>query len=263
MATSLTFEQHGAGIGAAWTVLREHAARAGLDAEVPTCPGWTVRELVAHQGMVHRWASDVVRGDTGLDTVRVEQEGLDSADLLGWLDDGVKGLLAALAFAPDDLQVYFFLKDAPAPKVAWARRQNHETTLHAVDAMSASLGRPPTAAETWIGPAHAIDGIDELLCGFVPRPNERLHARPARTVVVRARDTGHAWAMELGESAVVTTAYPPQGPDQPPGIDGSTTVLSGTATQLYLGLWNRGDEVVSEGPDVLAEWRRHMTVSWD
>ena len=32
-------------------------------ARVPTCPEWTVRDLLAHQTMVHRWATAHVRGD--------------------------------------------------------------------------------------------------------------------------------------------------------------------------------------------------------
>ena len=51
-----------------------HAA--GPDAPVPTCPGWTVRDLLAHQGMVHRWATAVVRADPAdVDDVAVEAEG--------------------------------------------------------------------------------------------------------------------------------------------------------------------------------------------
>ena len=34
--------------------VRRPRRRAGLDAPVPTAPGWNVRDLVAHQGMVHR-----------------------------------------------------------------------------------------------------------------------------------------------------------------------------------------------------------------
>jgi len=30
------------------------AGRAGLDAPVPTCPGWLVRDLLSHAGGVHR-----------------------------------------------------------------------------------------------------------------------------------------------------------------------------------------------------------------
>src|ERR1700754_3950594 len=35
---------------------------AGLDTPVPTAPEWTVRQLIAHQGMVHRWALDCIQG---------------------------------------------------------------------------------------------------------------------------------------------------------------------------------------------------------
>ena len=34
---------------------------AGLDAPVPTCPDWVVRDLVHHMGGVHRWAALHVR----------------------------------------------------------------------------------------------------------------------------------------------------------------------------------------------------------
>ena len=35
--------------------------------------------------------------------------------------------------APVDLEAFVFLNDAPAPRQFWARRQCHETTIHAVD----------------------------------------------------------------------------------------------------------------------------------
>jgi hypothetical protein len=37
------------------------AAGAGLEAEVPTCPGWRVRDLVHHTGVTHRWAAAHIR----------------------------------------------------------------------------------------------------------------------------------------------------------------------------------------------------------
>ena len=42
------------------------AAVAGADPDgtVPTCPEWTVRDLVRHMGGVHRWATGFVRGRT-------------------------------------------------------------------------------------------------------------------------------------------------------------------------------------------------------
>jgi uncharacterized protein (TIGR03083 family) len=252
MPTLLSLDEHGDGIGDAWTVIREHANRAGLDAAVPTCAGWRVRDLVAHQGTVHRWAAATLRGRE-VDTVSVEQAGRAAVDQLGWLDEGARDLLQALADAPDDLDVSFFLLDAPPPRRAWARRQCHETTIHGVDAMSASLGRAPLAAETWIGPRLAADGLDELLCGFVPRPRQRLRSADPLRVLVETTDTGHAWTLEIGTDPVVTT------PDR---VGEPDAVLTGTAAQLYLGLWNRGDELTTTGRDVRDQWREQMRVVW-
>ena len=33
------------------------ARRSGLDAEVPSCPGWDVRDLVRHLAEIHLWAA--------------------------------------------------------------------------------------------------------------------------------------------------------------------------------------------------------------
>jgi hypothetical protein len=40
-------------------------------------------------------------------------------------------------------------------------------------------------------------------------------------------------------------------------------VLTGTAAELYLGLWNRGDEIAVTGADgLLGLWRERVRVSW-
>ena len=63
MPTHLTTARHLDGLHEAVTAFVAYAGRAGLDAPVPTCPDWTVLDLVAHQGMVHRWAAALVRGE--------------------------------------------------------------------------------------------------------------------------------------------------------------------------------------------------------
>jgi uncharacterized protein (TIGR03083 family) len=257
MPTSLTFEEHGAGLGDAWTVLRDNAARAGLDAAVPTCPGWTVRELVAHQGMVHRWAAGCVRGGRDDDACDgIEQEGLASPDLLAWLDEGAKDLLAALAFAPEDADIWFFLPDSPGPRLGWARRQCHETTIHAVDAMAAARGSAPPARETWIHAGLAADGVDELLMGFVPRRRTGLQLPTPRTVVVRTTDTGQAWTLRVGDGPTTSRV------GEPDAADRDAVEVSGTAAQVYLALWNRGDEATCTDPALLDRWRTGVQVHW-
>ena len=142
--------RHLEGLREAVVALVRDADRAGLRAPVPTTPDWTVRRLVAHQGMVHRWAAATVRGVTTAPDAW-EQEGIDAADPLEWLEDGVIDLVGAIVQAPEDLEAPVFLRDAPPPREFWARRQCHETTIHAVDAVAAALGRFPRAADAgWI-----------------------------------------------------------------------------------------------------------------
>jgi uncharacterized protein (TIGR03083 family) len=251
MPTSLTFEEHGTGIGDAWTVLRDNAARAGLGAPVPTCPGWTVHDLVAHQGMVHRWAAGCVQGDVADDEAcaAIERVGLESPDPLTWLDDGARDLLAALAF-------WFFLPDAGGPRQGWARRQCHETTIHAVDAMAAAQGSAPPAEGTWIRPALAADGVDELIMGFVPRRRTGLELPAPRTVVVRTTDTQEAWTMRVGEGRTTSRV------GEPAADEADVVEVSGTAVQVYLALWNRGDEISCSDPALLERWRSDVQVLW-
>ena len=104
--------------------------------------------------------------------------------------------------APEDRPALVFLNDAPAaPRAFWARRQCHETTIHAVDALSASLGRPPRASETWIDPVLARDGIDELLGGFLTRPRSRLRCDEQAVLAVVPDDAEEWWEVALGPAA--------------------------------------------------------------
>lgn len=258
MPPSLTFADYGEAVGDAASVLRNNAAAGGLDAPVPTCPGWSVADLVAHQGLVHRWATQIVSG-TPLEQVRpdaeVLAEGHAAPDLLDWFDDGLVDLLNVLARAPEDLDVFFFLKNAPRPRQAWARRQAHETSIHAVDAMAARLRRAPTTAEVWVRPSLAVDGVDELLTGFLPRRTTTLRVAEPLTVLLRATDAQRTWTVRVSQDPVVTTVDEPA-----PAPD---VVLEGSAKGLYLGLWNRGTDIVeSGGRDFLQLWRDRQRVTW-
>jgi uncharacterized protein (TIGR03083 family) len=254
MATQLSLEQHLEALAHAGAVLAEAAAAAGLDAEVPTCPTWDVTELVVHQGMVHRWAAANLRGEADHDTAASQAEGRAAARLLDWYADGVAALVDTLRATAEDAEATVFLNDAPPPRRFWARRQAHETTIHSVDAIAAACRRWPTAVDVDVDPALAADGIDELLMGFITRGKGRLHASEPYTVLVRTDDTGHAWTLRVGDGPIVTT---------PGGTARPGAVLSGTAVQLYLSLWNRADELTTDGrPDLVDQWRRQVRVRW-
>jgi uncharacterized protein (TIGR03083 family) len=250
--THLSIARHLDGLREATRAFAAHAGRAGLEAPVPTCPGWTVLDLVAHQGMVHRWAAALVRGERPTDD-EVEgyaAQGRVAADPLAWLADGSDELSRTLATAPEDLDTLVFLRDAPAARGFWARRQCHETTMHAVDALAASLGRPPRPDEVWIDPELAGDGIDELLGGFVTRPRSRLRCDEDAVLVVRPDDLTDWWEVSMGPRPPVTSRR--TGDDAPD--DDADWELTGSAVELYLRLWNRTDP-----PE---EWRRLTAVTW-
>ncbi|NUR16324.1 MAG: maleylpyruvate isomerase family protein [Dermatophilaceae bacterium] len=257
MASGLTLEELGEGLGTASTVLRGNAGSAGLDAPVPTCPSWTVLDLVAHQGMVHRWATSHVRGAPETDPLRFEAEGRAAADVLGWFDEGATALLQALFDAPDDLVARTFLRDAPAPRLFWTRRQCFETTVHAVDAMAARLGRAPLPDETWLRPRLATDGIDELLTGFVPRDKQGVQPERATRLLVRPDDAALAWLLDLAPDRPASTT-------RLTGADAVATdadvVWAGGAVELFLRLWSRTG---AEPADALEGWwRETVSVTW-
>lgn len=253
MSTHLSLDDHLAGLVRSGAALCEAAAAAGLDAKVATCPAWDVTQLVTHQGMVHRWAAANLRGQTDHDTSASTAEAKAAAQLLVWYRDGLDDLVDTLHTTGTDAKAMVFLRDAPPPRRFWARRQCHETTIHSVDALSAVHERWPTASDVDIDAMLAADGIDELLSGFITRGNGKLHAAEPCALVVRTTDTAHAWTVRISEGPVVTTPGETGRPD---------AVFSGTAVQLYLSLWNRADEITTDRPDVLNEWRSHVRVRW-
>jgi uncharacterized protein (TIGR03083 family) len=254
MPTHLSLDDHLAGLGRSGAALHDAAAAAGLTAKVPTCPAWDVAELVIHQGMVHRWAAANLRGEADHNTSASAAEGRAAADLLAWYADGLSALMETLRTTKDDAPAMVFLNDAPPPRRFWARRQCHETTIHSIDAISATRGRWPTAAEAGLDPLLAADGIDELLTGFITRGKGKLHATEPYLIAVQAADTGHAWTVRISDGPIVTTVGQAAQPD---------VVFSGTAAQLYLSLWNRADEIAADGrADILDQWRSLIRVSW-
>lgn len=256
MPTSLTFAQHLAVLSAAGPRLAALAADAGPTAPVPTCPAWDANALLAHQAMVHRWATAIVTG-TDPDDVPTQTELRSHADLAAYYREGLAALVDALSTAPEDLDVMTFLKDPPAPRHFWARRQAHETTVHALDAQAALLGRVPTTEEAGVPTDVAADGLDELLRGFYTRGKSKLFDGTEYTFVVQPTDLDRRWVVRVAERLTVD-----DGDDAPvPAEPGA--VLRGATAALYLALWNRGSDIHVEGDaGVATAWRARQKVTW-
>ncbi|HEX9259535.1 MAG TPA: maleylpyruvate isomerase N-terminal domain-containing protein, partial [Acidimicrobiales bacterium] len=257
MPTSLTFADHLAAIETSGRRLLVAAVEVGFDAPVPTCPAWAVDALVAHQTMVHRWATANIRGEDPDAVPNQTTIRSTVADLSAYYEEGLNGLIAALLAAPPDLKAMTFLNDAPAPREFWARRQAHETTVHMVDALAAVHGQAPSAADLSIEASLAVDGVDELLRGFYTRGRSKLFDGEELTVLVAPTDSPRRWVVRVAERLTVE-------PDDGSAIGGAFgATVTGTAASIYLALWNRGDEVELTGrPDLLARWRQHQKITW-
>ncbi len=234
--------------------LADAAAEAGPDAEVPTCPGWRVRDLLRHTAMVHRWATTfVAEGRTAFHPGEGETT-LDGEELLAYFREGHARLVAALRAAPEDLECWTFLP-APSPAAFWARRQAHETTVHRADVESALASGPGP-----VDPAVAADGIDELFGAFHARDRSRVRTPGPRTLRVRATDTGDAWTVRLSPTDPPRTERGDRGADGP-----ADTELSGPADRLYLTLWNRlpaGTVTLTGDEETLRIWRETSAITW-
>lgn len=230
-------------------LLAAAAAETGTAAVVPSCPGWQVRDLLRHTGMVHRWAAAfVAEGHTSY-----HPEGglpdLDGAELLGWFREGHRYLVDTLASASPDVQCWHFLP-APSPLAFWARRQAHETTVHRVDAESAR-GAAPTRVAT----DFALDGIDELLRGFHARHRSRVRSEAPRVLRLRATDSADAvWTVRLSDEPPLTERNDSGEAD---------CEVAGPAEELYLAMWNRLPFPDLTGDTSLAAlWREKSAVTW-
>ncbi|MFF3491899.1 maleylpyruvate isomerase family mycothiol-dependent enzyme [Streptomyces sp. NPDC002795] len=233
-------------------LLAAAAEEAGVDAKVSTCPGWQVRDLLRHQGAVHRWATSYVAEELQERRPLEDRSDLDGDALLAWYREGHRRLVDTLTAARPDVDCWTFFP-APSPLAFWARRQAHETAVHRVDAQSA-LNRATHEEPDPITPEFAADGIDELLTCFHARKRSRVRSDVPRTLRVRATDAG--------TDAVWTVRITQEPPATERGASGEAECeLSGPAARLYLALWNRLPFPEVSGDRALAAfWREHSGV---
>ncbi|MFF8532383.1 maleylpyruvate isomerase family mycothiol-dependent enzyme [Streptomyces sp. NPDC015532] len=199
--------------------------------EVPSCPGWTLADLVRHAGSVQRWFSALLlaRVQEPPRTRDVDLRLPDRWDgYADWLAESATVAADAFAATGPDLPMWAWGVDQHAR--FWARRMLFETLMHRVDAELA-LGLPPT-----IDRPYAVDGIDEFLvnlpfaASFAPAV---AHLRgPDRTIRFRATDGDGDWLVRLRSDGF--------GLDVSGAAAGSAdATVRGTAADLLLLVYGR------------------------
>jgi uncharacterized protein (TIGR03083 family) len=219
----------------------------GLDADVPSCPGWTVSDVVSHQAMVYAHKARVM-ADNGWPDPWPPAELRDRAPL------------DFLREAKDDLFQEFARHDLAEPTTTfgddetvmfWVRRMALEVAVHRTDTELAHDAISPIPDDL------GRDGVDEIL-------QVMLHGNWAEWGAKTEHPVDAAVAIETGglrwrcdtTAAIVNVAVA--------SAEAADATVSGAPADVFLWLWGRaGDDavVVSGEEKVVDEFRRRLAES--
>ena len=198
-------------------------AAAGLRAELGSCPGWSVADLVWHLTEVHHFWRTIV-GEQ-LSTPKGYQDPVRPADeaLVSNYRDGLVQTLSVLSLADPEQANWTWSSDHTAGFVI--RRMAQETAVHRWDAAAAS------GADTSIESELASDGIDEFLTHMLGEVVA--HTAPVGgSVHLHCTDVAGEWTIRPGNQdegkQVVTREHAK-----------CDAALRGSASDLLLALWRR------------------------
>jgi uncharacterized protein (TIGR03083 family) len=233
-----------------YELLRAAASSAGLPAHVPSCPQWSVADLVTHTGHVYLHKAAVMRDEKWPDPWPPQDL---PADPFALLDLGYREVSAEFAARqPDEPALTWF---PPEQTVGfWIRRMAQETVVHRMDAELAA-GEALTPAPGDLG----VDGVDEVLKRFLAYgstawPDEYATIEGGHlagddgtdTIVVTAGEV--SWTVRPTPRSVAVT----EGRD-----DAARARVSASPGAMLSWLWGRaGDDAVTVAGD--PEWAAYL-----
>lgn len=226
------------------------AGHRGLDPDVPTTPGWTVGDVVAHLGGVHRQKAHIVR-ELIVDEPPEAPASPTGDALLEWFEEGLHELTAVLSVADPTTHVHTWHE--PDQSIGfWIRRMAHETLIHRVDT---ELGH---GSPSPVNPVLGADGVDEILDVFMAGYPD--WAKVTRSPVhVELESEGRSWRVRFlswaGTSPKSGREFVDEaGIELDSGDTAPDAIVRGPGDALDLFLWGRGsaDGLITEGhPSVL------------
>jgi uncharacterized protein (TIGR03083 family) len=231
-----------------------------LERPVPTCPGWTFRQLAVHLGRGHRWAAQIVaaRATAPIPMREVADGKLpeDSARHAHWLNAGAGQVIEAVTAADGDL---VWTMTGMRPASFWARRRAHEAAVHLADAQLAA-GR-----DVDLAPDVAADGVDEWLALIAAGTEGTTDLARARAQELRGDGQSlhfHATDPGLAGTGEWLVTRTPAGVTVARGHGKADVAARGPATSLLLVLTRRlppsdpGIEILGD-QTLFSHWLEH------
>lgn len=225
----------------------ETAARRAADADkaplVPSCPGWSVSDLAAHLGGVHRYLTRIIRerlleppDTTDLNFLALPADrrgwpmpehapnhGPVPVSLIDWFADGACALESLFRTCGPDETVWTWSREQSTG--FWVRMQTIEAAVHRWDAESAIGVAQPVEADL------ARDAISQIFEVMAPARRASGQAPPGSGERFRIRQTDGTgnWTVHfVGDDVRLTESAEP-----------CDVEVAGTASDLMLFLWQR------------------------
>ncbi len=223
-------------------------ASADVSAPVPSCPEWSVAELLNHVARVYMHKVECIRLGHAPEPWPPDLSGREPLELL---DSAYSALAEALtAHRPSDPAFTWYDPDQSIG--FWIRRMTQETVIHRRDAELA-FGVPTPAPD-----ALAKDGIDELLVIFVGWASTKWANQMTDELAARTDDS-----IQVDEWFVRPTT---EGYNVERTVGDASLRVNGSPSSLLFWLWNRAaptdDPVTVEGDEAVAErFRETLTLS--
>jgi uncharacterized protein (TIGR03083 family) len=214
---------------------------------VPSCPDWSIADLVWHLGEVHWfWASDIEQRASRPEQLEAAKPARppNYTDLVAWGRAQLERMLEVLERSPDDTAVWTWALDDRDHTVGFIRRhQVQEAAVHRWDMQAAATTADPDPVD----PEVALDSVDEFLWSTLPWGVNHKRQLPG-TVHLHCTDAAGEWLIERDGTVNRSHAK-------------ADVAVRATASELLLVLYNRVSvddlEVVGEAP-VLRELLRRV-----
>ena len=195
-------EKYGEDLRASVAAFEDLLDEVDVDASVPTCPGWTVQDLVDHLGYILGWARAALLDGEPAHPPELERSGAPGKadELRVWFCERADNLVEAL----DDVgahQPCWGFGDRPRTSGFWWRRMTHEMAIHLHDLRAAHAaagsGDGAVAEPVWRSPELAADAVDEVVNIFFPRQvrTERCEPLPSAVLLMPEDAEGSGWVL--------------------------------------------------------------------